>query len=96
MKVILHFIASQEGNLKILEYLILHSANIECKTKDGFTPLHIASKEGHFGIVEYLISQGVFLSDATPFYIYPHQIIDNSKILGKSTFMFHKNFVTKK
>ena len=41
-------IATENGNLSIIEYPICHEANINCKTNNiceqfkGFTPLHMA------------------------------------------------------
>ena len=52
------FLAINEGNLEIVQYLITQGANIESKTKDGLTPLHFASGNNDIKIVEYLITQG--------------------------------------
>ena len=50
--------ASYNGYLDIVNYLISQGANIECQTKDKFTPLHIALHYHHFNIIKYLVSQG--------------------------------------
>ena len=45
-------VASHQGHFQIVEYLISHGANIECKDTKGITLFHIASQKGHFQIVE--------------------------------------------
>ena len=52
------YAAVEKGDLKTIEYLISHGANIESKDKYGFTPLHIASIHNYLPIVEYLVSHG--------------------------------------
>ena len=51
-------IASREGHLSVVEYLINHGAAVNKADKYGYTPLHVASARGHLSIVEYLINHG--------------------------------------
>ena len=53
--------ASEEGQLPIVEYLILKGANIEAKGDGGKTPLHFACWVGRLKVVEYLISKGAYI-----------------------------------
>ena len=55
-------IASQNGNLQIVEYLIYKGAEIDAKNKLERTPLHYACINKHLKIVEYLISNGADLN----------------------------------
>ena len=58
-------IASYNGYLSIVEYLISKGADINAKDDDGNTPLHTASSNGHLPIVEYLISKGADINAKT-------------------------------
>ena len=52
------YIASENGHLSVVEYLIHHGADVNKADKDGRTPLYIASQNGHLSVVEYLIHHG--------------------------------------
>ena len=67
-------IAFQENHLEIVKLLISSGADIENKTKGGFTPLHIASLNGHLEIVKYLILSGANIQNKTNHRITPLHI----------------------
>lgn len=50
--------ASDNGNLKIVKFLIGKGANIEAKTVYGDTSLVRAAYKGHLPVVKYLVSKG--------------------------------------
>ena len=45
--------------------MFLQGANIESKTNDGYTPLHLACFDGYLDIIQYLISQGANIESKT-------------------------------
>ncbi|MDD3588340.1 MAG: ankyrin repeat domain-containing protein [Thermoguttaceae bacterium] len=50
--------ASQHGNLKKVQNLIKHGADVNEETEEGETPLHAAAEEGHLDIIRFLIENG--------------------------------------
>ena len=58
-------IAFQENHLEIVKLLIYSGANIENKTKEGDTTLHIVSLNGHLEIAKYLILSGANIQNKT-------------------------------
>ncbi|EAY14998.1 ankyrin repeat protein, putative [Trichomonas vaginalis G3] len=54
---VLH-VACEDGNFKLVKYLIESGCDKESKSNNGNTPLIVASSEGHLQIIEYLISAG--------------------------------------
>ena len=50
--------ASANGHLEVVKYLISVGANKEAKNKYGDTPLLIATQKGNLEVVKYLISVG--------------------------------------
>lgn len=46
------------GHLSCVEYLIQVGADVNIKSKEGFTCLYVASLKGHFAVVKHLISNG--------------------------------------
>ncbi|BES90990.1 60kDa lysophospholipase [Nesidiocoris tenuis] len=54
-------IASAVGNANIVEYLLLHGANVHAKDVYGHTPLLVAIRHEHQEIVEKLCSNGAHL-----------------------------------
>ena len=56
---LLHYCCSLDFTLPVIEKLLHEKrANIEDRTNDGDTPLHVAVSEGHWEIVKYLIDEG--------------------------------------
>ncbi|EAX95042.1 hypothetical protein TVAG_034710 [Trichomonas vaginalis G3] len=54
---VLH-VASENGNLRLVQSLIKCVCDKEAKDSSEYTPLILASKQGHLDIVQYLISVG--------------------------------------
>ena len=53
------FLSSFEGHLEVVALLINHGAEVTCKDKKGYTPLHAASSNGQINIVKHLLNLGV-------------------------------------
>jgi len=52
------YFAAQEGNLKILNFLVQNAPDVvDMKGYNGITPLGAAASNGHLDVVKYLISQ---------------------------------------
>ena len=51
-------IASRNGHLPVVQYLVEQGVDKEMKDFFGWTPLYIASRNGHIGVVRYLVEQG--------------------------------------
>ena len=45
----------------IVEFLIDNGVNIEEKTKNQYTSLHVACEDGHLSIVQYIIEKKIIL-----------------------------------
>ncbi len=56
------YIASQEGHIEVVTYLVEHGAAVNAARSDGVTPLYVASYYGHFPIVVGLCAGGASLS----------------------------------
>ncbi|XP_063903888.1 uncharacterized protein LOC135123295 [Zophobas morio] len=52
------WLASQNGNLKIVDYFVRSGVDINCVNTFGETPLYVASRNGHEKVVEYLATVG--------------------------------------
>lgn len=50
---------SFEGHLEVVALLINHGAEVTCKDKKGYTPLHAAASNGQINIVKQLLNLGV-------------------------------------
>jgi ankyrin repeat protein len=46
------------GHVKVVELLIAHNADVNCKGQDEQTPLHFACRWGHLDIVKVLVDSG--------------------------------------
>jgi ankyrin repeat protein len=46
------------GHIEVAQLLFTHGANINARSADNWTPLHIASLEGHLEIVKWLLDKG--------------------------------------
>ena len=58
-------IENSQYRLEIANYLIMNRADIDCKTGDGVTPLHVATKAGHLEIVKQLIMKRAYIECKT-------------------------------
>ncbi|VEN55840.1 unnamed protein product [Callosobruchus maculatus] len=66
--------AAYEGHLQIVDLLIKHGADIDCKDLLGMTPLHWAVQNGHVDVVEYLVSNGAEATEPNKFGLTPRAI----------------------
>lgn len=51
-------VAVERGHAKVVAHLLLHSADVHCAKRNGYTSLHIAAAEGHLGIIRMLLVCG--------------------------------------
>lgn len=56
VKTLFHFF---EGHLEVVALLINHGAEVTCKDKKGYTPLHAAASNGQINVVKHLLNLGV-------------------------------------
>uniref|UniRef100_A0A7N6C151 Ankyrin repeat domain 52 n=1 Tax=Anabas testudineus TaxID=64144 RepID=A0A7N6C151_ANATE len=49
----------EAGIMLVVKLLVSHSADVMCKDKCGYTPLHAASASGQLDVVKYLLKLGV-------------------------------------
>ena len=73
-------IASKNGHLPIVEYLISKGANIEAKDYLDNTPLHCASCEQDYEIVEFLVSKGANKNAKNKYGMTPYYYAQNPEI----------------
>ena len=50
------------GHLEVVKFLVDSGAEIDCKDKKAYTPLHAAASSGMSSTVQYLLSLGVHVS----------------------------------
>ena len=50
-------IASMDGNLEMVQYLVQKGADIHAKDDQGWLPLFEAARFGHVDVAEFLLSQ---------------------------------------
>ena len=50
-------LASLNGHMSVVEYLVNQKVDMNAKGKYDWTPLHYASYNGHLSVVEYLVNQ---------------------------------------
>uniref|UniRef100_A0A1I8JAN9 ANK_REP_REGION domain-containing protein n=1 Tax=Macrostomum lignano TaxID=282301 RepID=A0A1I8JAN9_9PLAT len=48
-------VAAKWGMLPVVQKLLEHGAEVDCKTRDGLTPLHCASRSGQYAVVDQLL-----------------------------------------
>jgi hypothetical protein len=58
--------AASEGILPLVAFLIQKGANVNAKSKGGFTPLYGAVRKGHLVIVKYLLRRAADLASEFP------------------------------
>ncbi|MGJ8665812.1 MAG: ankyrin repeat domain-containing protein [Patiriisocius sp.] len=80
-----YFLACKDGNLDVVkEYINIYPANIEVKTKEGWTGLVISSFNHHFEIVKFLVENGANVnavnSKGTTVFMYAKTPILNKSI----------------
>ncbi len=51
------------GHLEVVKLLVGCSADVSCRDKQGFTPLHAAALGGHTDVVKYLLKHGAEVRD---------------------------------
>ncbi len=59
-------IAARSGCLDCVKALVEAGADVNAKTKDGKTPLHLAKFKGQREVADYLIAHGVILPTPAP------------------------------
>lgn len=59
-----HFlpVSSISGHLEVVKLLVASGAEVDCKDKKAYTPLHAAASSGMSSTVHYLLSLGVNVS----------------------------------
>ena len=83
-------LASMNGHLDILRYLLEQGGDVNVRCPDGCTPLHLAILEERVDIVEYLLANGADRTAETPEGETPMDWAEDCepilKILGRSDF----------
>lgn len=50
------------GHIEVVKLLASHGAEVACKDKRSYTPLHAAASSGMISVVKYLLDLGVDVS----------------------------------
>lgn len=58
-------VSSISGHLEVVKLLVASGAEVDCKDKKAYTPLHAAASSGMSSTVHYLLSLGVNVSTHT-------------------------------
>ena len=53
------FINTFLGHIEVVKLLVAHGAEVTCKYKKSYTPLHAAASSGMISVVKYLLDLGV-------------------------------------
>ena len=56
--------ASHEGHLEVVKFLIASGVSVNEFDNIGWTPLHVAIKNGHLEVVKFLIESGGSVNEA--------------------------------
>lgn len=62
------FINVFSGHIEVVKLLVAHGAEVTCKDKKSYTPLHAAASSGMISIVKYLLDLGVDVGISTEQY----------------------------
>ena len=54
---VLHYAASQKGQVEVVRMVIEHGADITAQVEDG-TPLHLAAQKGQLKVASMLVEHG--------------------------------------
>lgn len=74
------------GHIEVVKLLASHGAEVACKDKKSYTPLHAAASSGMISVVKYLLDLGVDVSSThIPLIITPRTRIS---FLLKSSSLF--------
>ena len=57
-------LASQEGHVEVVRFLVEHGVDAAAQDQCGRTPLHRASERGHLGLARFLIEHGTNINIA--------------------------------
>lgn len=57
--------ALASGHIEVVKLLASHGAEVACKDKKFYTPLHAAASSGMISVVKYLLDLGVDVSSPT-------------------------------
>jgi ankyrin repeat protein len=57
-------LASQEGHVEVVRFLVEHGVDAAAQDQCGRTPLHRASERGHLGLARFLIEHGTNINNA--------------------------------
>lgn len=55
-------VSSLSGHLEVVKLLVASGAEVDCKDKKAYTPLHAAASSGMSSTVHYLLGLGVNVS----------------------------------
>lgn len=56
---LLVFVNVFSGHIEVVKLLVSHGAEVTCKDKKSYTPLHAAASSGMISVVKYLLDLGV-------------------------------------
>ena len=56
------FFSFSAGHIEVVKLLASHGAEVSCKDKKSYTPLHAAASSGMISVVKYLLDLGVDVS----------------------------------
>lgn len=77
-----------------MKLLVAHGAEVTCKDKKSYTPLHAAASSGMISVVKYLLDLGVDVGIWTEQYKRMEHFICCDFIVGRSYFKFKRLFHT--
>lgn len=58
------------GHIEVVKLLSSHGAEVACKDKKSYTPLHAAASSGMISVVKYLLDLGVDVSSTHQLVLY--------------------------
>lgn len=57
-----HVLWTSSGHIEVVKLLASHGAEVTCKDKKSYTPLHAAASSGMISVVKFLLDLGVDVS----------------------------------